>query len=244
MHKYAIAIELTQEELKDAGWLVTVGSSMFNIVTEYYPAFTDALGQSEARPKKSVAGLIVESADWTQAMTDLIAVGRARHNSENSANLIPDDQQLIWNAGYSFSQYKDPITDLYERTGDFVIVPSEVYNLNIETLVRALGMSDTEDDVIAKHFIWLDENGDDYYPSLEEFNERKGLTKSGWQKLKGITAKFVDDDGDEYYVIEIKALNDYLREREALYLIGQSSLAPNFTICRTAEMVLDWVTLK
>ncbi len=174
--------------------------------------------------------------------TDIINASIAAYNAAHPENPIPLEQIMIWDKGEFFVQHYDVVTDLYRRDCDFMIVPADQYDTNLQDIVSNLGLTPEQDAKLGMHFSWMVE-GLPYVPTVREFNEATITTISGWRKVPGITSLFTDGVND-FYVICIKPLVDDLGEREIVYLLGLEQTEPNYTICRTAERVLHFVSPK
>lgn len=241
MHKYGIALypETSLEDLSTFGVVTVPRDHLTTVPVAFSAPVADQSGQSEPVPTAWASGYIVECADWQQAHTDIINASIAAYNASHPGNPIPPEQEMIWDYGEFFVQHYDVVTDLYRRDCDFMIVPADQYDTNLQDIVSNLGLTPEQDAKLGMHFSWMAE-GAPYVPTVREFNEASITTISGWRKVPGITSLFTDGVSD-FHVICIKPLVDDLGEREIVYLLGVGQEEPNYTVCRTADRVLHFV---
>jgi hypothetical protein len=115
-HKYAIALaEVSITGLEKFDVVSIPRSQLQTIVTEWSEPITDKNGQEEAIPLKWANGWIVESANWTQELTDIIVNAMLAYNLKYPNNAIPNDYPLIMDGSNFGVQNIKPFLSEYGR---------------------------------------------------------------------------------------------------------------------------------
>jgi hypothetical protein len=115
-HKYAIALaEVSITDLEKFDIVSVPRSQMLTVVTEWSQPISDRNGQEEAIPLKWANGWIVESANWTQELTDIIVNAMLVYNAKYPNNAIPNNYPLIMDGSNFGVQNIKPFLSEYGR---------------------------------------------------------------------------------------------------------------------------------
>lgn len=137
-----------------------------------------------------------------------------------------------------------------------VSVPAQYWNVNVEDLVDGMGFSTENKQLIAPNFSWwYDEDGTtlivkpdnptvnqtEVTPTVEQFNNFKGLLASGRRKERGIQTLFEDKNNpsDKYYLVGLPFLKFKNGEMEALWQVAANLAVPNFTVYEKGVSALE-----
>lgn len=176
--------------------------------------------------------------------------------------LEPYDTEEAWlnrleYLGVNPNQARPTVLDnLTYRPYPHVSVPAQYWNVNVEDLVDGMGFSTENKSLIAPNFSWwYDEDGTtlitkpetptenqtEVTPTVQQFNDFKGLLASGRRKEKGINTLFQDKNNPEnkYYLVGLPFLKFKNGEMEALWNVASGLQVPNFTVYEIGIAALE-----